>query len=245
MKSVIQVISAMDEARNLFDYLPHTLEEEVEKPFVRFLWEVFQENYTNKHYQFAYVAYYMLWTKFVYYTIGKIRTILPEDFKKGLIGFGRDSNILSKEKPLKFTQVNDRSILQLLKLTGCTDDQIKLYNEFVTDRNKVAHASSMRKFSTEGEIDEQINSMLRAVEEIQNNTKPMITRYYKIFLHDYSNAAILNNFSKSELVEFIESNYFSLKDIEICNNFNIRALQDNNEGAIILHNTLREYYRTT
>lgn len=85
------------------------------------MWDAFETNYTHGKYQFAFLAYHMLTMSFVYFNLWQIRQTRPEDFEKGLIGFGKDieKNLLEATSPFVFSTVNERSILRLLKLIAC------------------------------------------------------------------------------------------------------------------------------
>ena len=80
----------MEEAAELGNYLPLSFKTRSEQDYIAFLWDAFETNYTHGKYQFAFLAYHMLTMSFVYFNIWQIRQARPEDFGKGLIGFGKD-----------------------------------------------------------------------------------------------------------------------------------------------------------
>lgn len=65
----------MEEAYQIFSYLPLRYKNDEEAGYVRYLWKAFGSNYENELYQFAYMSYHMLFMCFVYFTIWKILTI--------------------------------------------------------------------------------------------------------------------------------------------------------------------------
>ena len=59
----------MEEAAELWDYLPLSVNSPNEQKYVTFLWEAFETNYTHGKYQFAFLAYHMLTMSFVYFNL--------------------------------------------------------------------------------------------------------------------------------------------------------------------------------
>jgi hypothetical protein len=140
----------MEEAAELGNYLPLSFKTRSEQEYIAFLWDVFDTNYTHGKYQFAFLAYHMLTMSFVYFNIWQIRQARPEDFEKGLIGFGKDieKNLLEATSPFVFSAVIERSILRLLKLIACDNGKIGTYVKLVDDRNDTAHPNGSIFFST-------------------------------------------------------------------------------------------------
>jgi len=106
----------LEEAAELSNYLPLSFKTPKEQEYIEFLWDAFETNYTYGKYQYAFLAYHMLTMSFVYFNIWQIRQSWPEDFGKGLIGFGKDieKSLLEATSPFVFSTVNERSILRLL-----------------------------------------------------------------------------------------------------------------------------------
>ena len=238
----------MDEALDLADYLPVSFKVPSEQEYVSFLWAAFEENYDGAKYQFAFLAYHMLMMSFVYFNIWQIKQTRPDDFEKGLIGFGRDENALVRAtSPFSFSIVNERTILRFLKLIACDNSKIGVYAKLVDDRNDTTHANGNIFFTTQQEVDEQIRRVLQAVEDIQTHSRPIVNHCYEEFLlqsydpdeREYSDA-------EDQIREvLIHGNYMSRKDIELCINFDISSMRhDNRYGVGALHNTLCEAYGT-
>jgi hypothetical protein len=237
----------MDEAFNLVDYLPMSFKNSGEQEYISFLWVAFETNYENGKYQFAFLAYHMLLMSFVYFNIWQIRQAQPGDFEKGLIGFTGDdeTTLLRATSPFAFSKVNERTVLRLFRLVGCDDSRIGNYRKLVDDRNDAAHANGNIFFKTHQEADVQIHQVIRAVEEIQTHSRPLISRCYQEFLlqsHNPEEREYLD--SEDQIREvLIHGNYMSRKDIEVCINFDISALEDTDMDAIeALHNALCEAY---
>ena len=226
----------MDEALNMVDYLPMSFKNPGEQEYISFLWEVFETNYESGKYQFAFLAYHMLMMSFVYFNIWQIREARSDDFEKGLIGFARDdeTTLLRATSPFAFSKVNERTILRLFRLVGCDDSRIGNYRKLVDDRNDAAHANGNIFFNTQHEADAQISQVIRAVEEIQTYTHPIIGRRYQEFLLQSHNPEEREYLDTEDQIRevLIHGNYMSRKDIEICIDFDLSALEDDNRESI-------------
>ena len=77
----------MEEAYQIFSYLPLRYRNDEEAEYVHYLWKAFENNYQNGQYQFTFMSYHMLFMSFVYFTIWKIKSIHPEDYDKISLGF--------------------------------------------------------------------------------------------------------------------------------------------------------------
>ncbi len=233
----------MDEALDLADYLPMSFKNPGEQEYISFLWEAVEANYENGKYQFAFLAYHMLMMSFVYFNIWQIRQALPDDFEKGLIGFSRDDEtaLLRATSPFTFSRVNERTVLRLFRLIGCDDSQIGNYRKLVEDRNDAAHVNGNIFFNTQHEADAQIRHVIRAVEEIQTYSRPIISRRYQEFLLQSHNPEEREYLDAEDQIRevLIHGNYMSRKDIDYCVNLDIFALEDDNRESIdVLHNAL-------
>ena len=240
----------MYEALELADYLPISFKTPTEEEYISFLWEAFEGNYDGDKYQFAFLAYHMLMMSFIYFNIWQVRQTWPDDFEKGLIGFASDDDRerLRDTSPFTFSKVNERGVLRLFRLIGCDDSQIGNYRKLVDDRNNAAHANGNVYFKTQCQADEQIHRVLRAVDEIQTHSHPVIRLCYEKFLLDSHKPEEREHLLAEDQVRevLIHGNYMSRRDIDLCANFDISALPHQNKQAIEdLHNTLRDVYGTT
>ena len=237
----------MDEALDLLDYLPVSFKTPSEQEYISFLWDAFEENFASAKYQFAFLGYHMLMKSFVYFNLWQLRRAIPDDFEKGLIGFSKESEktLLKAPSPFIFSAVGESAILRLLRLMGCDDSKIGQYGKLIRDRNNAAHANGRIFLRTQQEADSQIREVLRAVHEIQTHSQPIINRCYEDFLIQSYNLDEREYPDTEDQIRevLIHSNYMSLKDIEICVNFDVSVLEDDNRDAIeALHNTLCEAY---
>ena len=133
----------MEEAWDILEYLPKSFKSEKDQEYIHFLWESFLSNYESGKYQFAYLAYHMLFMSFVYFIVWRIKENKPEDFLKALVGFQNETEreLLEASSPFVFHKINESVIFRFLKLLGCDKTKIGNYTKMVKDRNEVAHSN--------------------------------------------------------------------------------------------------------
>ncbi len=240
----------MEEAAELGNYLPLSFKTPSEQDYIAFLWDAFETNYTHGKYQFAFLAYHMLTMSFVYFNIWQIRQSRPEDFEKGLIGFGKDieKELLTATSPFVFSTVNKRRIFRLLKLIDCDNGKIGTYAKLVDDRNNIAHPNGNIFFSTQVALECKVHEILRVVEEIQSHSRPVIECCYREFLlqnHDPEEREYLDAADQIREV-LIHGNYLSQEDIDICLAYDLASLAGHKHYTSIrqLHNALIAEYET-
>ncbi len=240
----------MEEASDLLAYLPQSFKSPKEQEYIEFLWDAFETNYTHGKYQFAFLAYHMLTMSFVYFNIWQIKQTEPDDFAKGLIGFGKDveKNLLEATSPFVFSAVNERSILRLLKLIACDNGKIGTYAKLVDDRNDTAHPNGNIFYSTAAALDAKIREILRIVDEIQALSKPVIEHCYHEFLLRSADPEEREYPDPGDQIRevLIHDNYLSERDIGFCLDFELESLKEEAGIAGIeeLHNALIAGYRS-
>ena len=238
----------MEEAAELGNYLPLSFKTRSEQEYIAFLWEVFETNYTNSKYQFAFLAYHMLTMSFVYFNIWQIRQARPEDFEKGLIGFRKDieKTLLEATSPFVFSTVNERSILRLLKLIACDNSKIGTYAKLVDDRNDTAHPNGNIFFSTQAALDTKVRDILRVVAEIQAHSRPVIEQAYREFLIQNQGSEEREYPDPADQIRevLIHGNYLSWEDINVCLEYELVSLarHKNYESMRQLHDALIAEY---
>ena len=237
----------MDEALDLVDYLPVSFKTPGEEEYISYLWDVFETNYENGKYQFAFLAYHMLMMSFVYFNIWQIKQARSEDFRKGLIGFDKDTEklFLNASSPFSFSGMRERTVLRFLKLISCDNSKIGVYAKLVNDRNETTHANGNIFFTTQRDVDGQINNVLRAVKEIQAHSYPMLEDFYRDFLYQSCDPEKREYLDADDQIRevLIRGNYMSWRDVEICAKLDASVLKhDQFEQIETLHNALCAIY---
>jgi hypothetical protein len=237
----------MEEALELGSYLPISYRTSSEEEYISFLWDAFNTNYTHGKYQFAFLAYHMLTLSFVYFNVWQIKQAQPNSFAYGAIGFSKDieKGLLTATSPFDYSAVNESSILRFLKLISCDNDKIGNYTKLVKDRNDSAHSNGHIYFNSVETLDAKVAQILRAVEEIQSHSRPVIEHIYIDFLRQSYDPEVRENVDAGDQIRevLIHGNYLSRKDIEICASCSLDTLRTHERFADVeaLHNDLRAY----
>jgi hypothetical protein len=239
----------MEEALTLADYLPIEFKAEGEDKYIRFLWDAFQTNYEAEKYEFAGIAFHLLYMSFVSFSVWQIRAARLIDFDKALIGLVLDSEtaLLNADSPFKFFEkLKESQLFRFLKLIGCNNHQIGEFAKFVKRRNKIAHPSGTVFFNDRSSIDAELELMMREVVNIQNHMRPVIADVYTGFLTTSSDIETRQYSEPYEeiRVNLIHKNYMSQKDLEVCSTYDLVPLstQPNFGEMDSLHTTLLNTY---
>lgn len=220
----------MDDAIPILEYLPNTFKNKSESDYIAFLWETFESNFKNDKYQFAILAYHMLYISFVYFSVWQIKNNRAEDFSKSLVGFSKDDEkgLVEATSPFSFWMINEARIFRFLKLIGCDNSEIGRFAKLVQLRNDIAHPNGNIFFSDQTTANLKISDILRQMEAIQNHMQPVIHDCLKRFLLESWNPESREYEDPSDQIRevLIHANYLSQKDIEACINFDISALSN-------------------
>lgn len=218
-----------EDAFQILDYLPYQYKTVREEEYINFLWETFEVNYEKEKYQFAFIAYHMLFMSFVYFSVWKIKINREKDFAKALIGFSKDleNDMLDASTPFDFSKINESSIFRFFKLVGCKNDKIGEFTKIVKTRNDISHSNGNIFFNSQDLLDEKINEVLRCIEKIQERTECIIGNTFKQFLKNNWNNNGREWLDDGDQIReiLIRKNYFSKNDIEYCLTFDINLLK--------------------
>jgi len=197
----------IDDAEKIFEYLPA----EKDKAYLEFLWETCGCNFEKEKYQFSYLAYYMVFMMFIYFSLWKVKTARPECFQKSLIGFGKDieKKFLDAITPFDFSELKERSMFRFFKLIGFDNSRIGQWVKIVDNRNKMAHSNGHIYLNSEEQLSECISRILKCVEEIQHNMVDVVMAIFEEVLKEEGEG--FDHFQQVLLFE----NYFSRQDMKI------------------------------
>jgi hypothetical protein len=238
----------MEGAERIFDYLPYSYASQSEEEYIQFLNEAFYVNYEAEKYQFAFLAYHMLFMSFVYCIIWKIKSFHLPDFQKALIGFDKDmeKEFLNASSPFTFHSLNERRSFRLFKLLGCPDDKIGNYQKVVVHRNKTAHSNGNIFLKDSGALEERVLEMLSYAEEIHGYWKPVMGKLYGRFLLESKNPNGREYYDPADQLNevLIRKHYLSAMDIRDCSEFDLDTLGKPTGIRSItkLHRTLKESF---
>ena len=239
----------MEEALELTEYLPQSFANANEQTYLDFLWSAFQTNYEAERYEFASLAFHLLYMSFVSFSIWQIKLARPEQFAMAMIGLRSEdeNNLLESDSPFRFyDKLKESQIFRFLKLTGCNNQQIGEFAKFVSRRNKIAHPTGSVFFNDQASIDQEITRMMKEVRNIEKQMEPVIHELYLRFLHDSADPeereyAVLED---EITANFVHKNYMSAADIACCRGVDIESLDGEPfHGAMKeLHDALAALY---
>ncbi|MHC1547255.1 hypothetical protein [Phyllobacterium sp. K27] len=239
----------MDEALELSGFMPVSYGTQSEGEYIAFLWDAFRTNYEGGKFEFASLAFHLLYMSYVSFSIWQIRLVREQDFKRALIGFQSESEmkLLSAANPFLFyEQLKESQIFRFLKLLGCANEQIGEFSKFIKRRNKIAHPSGTVFFNDRAAIDAEIADMMREVRNIENHMQPVISEMYGRFLLDSANQDELQYSTLEQEIEvnLIHRDYVSMKDLAVCLDYNINAFVEHPRFEIIqtLHQSLSDRF---
>lgn len=219
----------MDEALELGTYLPRSFASASEQAYLDFLWSAFQTNYEAERYEFASLAFHLLYMSFVSFSIWQIRLARPGPFSMAMVGFRREEegSLMDCESPFKFyDRLKESQIFRFLKLIGCTNQQVGEFAKFVKRRNKIAHPTGTVFFNDQAAIDAEVVDMMKEVRHIEAHMQPVVLELYHRFLSERADEdewqfAVPGDEVQANLVH---ANYMSDADLAFCRNFDIASL---------------------
>lgn len=240
----------MDEAMRIHDYLPISYANREEEAYIRFLWGAFETNYSAEKYEFANLAFHLLYMSFVCFSVWQIRAARRTDFDKAMVGFQSDveNKLASAETPFKFFEnLKETAIFRFIKLVGCDNQQVGEFSKFVKQRNRIAHPSGTVFFNSKENIDAQIEQIMVEIEHIQKHMTPVLHDCLRSFLEQNADPEEWEYSLPKDQIDaaLIHAHYFSGKDVDTCIEFDIGAFEDHTSGRSIreLFEAFQDAYR--
>ncbi|MGU5753863.1 hypothetical protein ACV1EG_13495 [Aeromonas caviae] len=208
----------MDAALEIHDYLPLAYPSAGEGEYIRFVWEAFESNYVAGKYQFAMLAFHMLYMSYVYFSVWQIRQAKPEAFTHAVLFQQKEKELLTASSPFTFSEVNERSIFKFLRLAGCENQHIGKFQKLVDQRNEIAHPNGNIFFSDQATADQRIEEVMQQIRRIQAHMPSVLHACLLQFLRDSANPDEREIADSAVHVEmsFLHKHYLSRKDIEAC-----------------------------
>jgi len=239
----------MDEALRIHDYLPISYANREEEAYIRFLWDAFETNYNTEKYEFANLAFHLLYMSFVCFSVWQIRAARRADFDNAMVGFQRDveNKLASADTPFKFFEnLKESTIFRFIKLVGCNNEQVGEFSKFVKQRNRIAHPSGTVFFNSKENIDQQIEQVLIEIEHIQQHMVPVLHDCLHSFLGKNADPEEWEYSIPKDQIDaaLIHTHYFSSKDVEACLTFDVDTFDGHANAASIseLFSVFREAY---
>jgi len=239
----------MDDALRIHEFLPVSYANKNEEAYVKFLWDAFEFNYNHAKYEFANLAFHLLYMSFACFSVWQIRAARRSDFDKAMVGFQIDveSKLAKADTPFKFFEnLRETTIFRFIKLVGCTNEQVGEFSKFVKQRNRIAHPSGTVFFNSKDNIDEHIAQIMTEIDCIQSHMGETLHDCMRKFLVENWNADDWQFSVPKDQIDsaLIHANYFSHKDIETTLLFDISSLQGPNfEAMAQLFETFKQEFK--
>lgn len=238
----------MDAALEIHDYLPLACPSTGEGEYIRFLWEAFESNYEAGKYQFAMLAFHMLYMSYVYFSVWQIKQAKPEAFTHAVLFQQKEKELLTASSPFTFSEVNERSIFKFLRLAGCESQHIGKFQKLVDQRNEIAHPNGNIFFSDRSTANQRIEEVMQQIRGIQAHMTTVLHTCLMQFLRDSANPdeREISDIEDHAEINFLHKNYLSRKDIEVCitcylQEFNDSPFKDEVQALMqVLRNKMEE-----
>lgn len=220
----------MDDALTILDYLPLSYRNKEEERYVGFLWESFASNYENGKYEFANLAFHLLYMSYICFAVWRIRAARRADFEKAMVGFQSsiENKLYEADSPFKFYEhLKESAIFRFIKLIGCGNEQVGECAKFVKYRNRIAHPSGTTLFNDQQALDDHVAQVLAEVGNVQAYMTPVLHELFSEFLRSDSNDPERREAPDAQTeieTNLLHRHYLSQKDIEACLNFDIDTL---------------------
>lgn len=241
----------MDDAQPILEYLPASYKNRSEGDYIAFLWEAFESNYRNGKYQFALLAYHMLYMSYVYFSVWQIKHAHVEKYQQASIFLaGRklsEDDLIGLTSPFSLSKIEERTIFRMLRLAGCEHDEIKPFMKLVDDRNEIAHPNGNIFFSDQKSADARIAEILGQIDAIQIHMRPVVHDCLRRFLLESWNPDEREYPDAGDQIRevLIHANYFSQKDIECALQYDIECLlgEEHRDAAAYLFEEFKSEYK--
>lgn len=229
----------MDEARAILDYLPLSYRNKDEDQYVGFLWDSFASNYESEKYEFANLAFHLLYMSYICFAVWRIRAARRTDFEKAMVGFQSEveNKLYKADSPFQFYEhLKESTIFRFIKLIGCGNDQVGEFAKFVKYRNRIAHPSGTTLFNDQQALDDHVAQVLTEVGNVQSHMTSVLHDLLREFLCSDSNDPEKREAPDAQTeieTSLLHRYYLSLKDIETCLGFDIESLAEQPDFPVI------------
>lgn len=210
----------MDEALEIHDYLPVAYPSAGEGEYIRFVWEAFESNYEAGKYQFAMLAFHMLYMSYVYFSVWQIKQVRTFDFENALtfLEEKRRKQLLEASSPFTLHVVSESGVFGFLRLIGCEDQHLGNFKKPVKLRNDSAHPNGVIALTDQAATDARIEDVMQQIRGIQTHMPSVLHACLLQFLRDSANPEEreIADIEVHVDMNFLHKHYLSRKDIEAC-----------------------------
>lgn len=181
-------------------YLPLSSDDPENIEYLGYLKSAYEENIGNEKYQFALLAFHMMFMTYIYkqfwclkeYDFAKVKRFCDNNKQLAEIYSVFDMSILPEKSSIDFTMqslgfhVNKRSDVQ----------------QFVDTRDKCAHASGFIQYN-DRDVENHFNKVLEYMDQISEKTKSSVQNMFELTLKEFWQSESFNRISSAEKAEKI------------------------------------------
>lgn len=215
------------------NYLPVEYIDLENKEYIEYLSDAYLKNVEAEIYQFAFIAFHLLYMSFIYKTIWLLKKEKYENLDFHLEKITKELQIVYS--PFDFSTIPEGKSFDILKCLRFHPNEIKILSSPVDDRNNCSHASGKIHYSKEG-IERLISDELRNSEQILQKTRLSLETVLKKFINDNWDPDTREQMSSKEAVAiFIKNNLLSSKDIELLTSLVIPEMHEKSSKKRIIY----------
>jgi hypothetical protein len=208
-------------------------------------------NYGGEQYQFAYFGLHLLYMTYVYFSVKKISTILPERYKDAMIFarpyHGRKLDFNNLDSVFDYSLVSEKELPAILKIIGLDNGQIGKIGGLVETRNDMAHANGRFAILNEKSFRTAADGVCDSARNIHRCMDGQIRIWFKNFLLSYCNNEFEEYDEVSDIIteQMIQGFNLSPQELNICNEMSIGLLIKENpvfgDALTNFKKTLKQY----
>jgi hypothetical protein len=180
---------------NIMRYLPISSDDQENIEYLDYLKSAYAENVENKKYQFALLAFHMMFMSFIYkqfwclkeYDFDKVKRFCDRNQQLSDICAIYDMSILKEKDSIAFT----------MDSLGFHTNRKSDVQQFVDTRDKCAHASGFIQYS-ERDVENHFIKVLEYIEQISDKSKISVQRMFELTLKDFWGADSFKRLTSAE-----------------------------------------------
>ena len=191
------MIEYLDKIRK---YLPISSDDPENIEYLEYLKSAYEENIDNKKYQFALLAFHMMFMTNIYkqfwclkeYDFAKVKRFCDRNQQLSEIYSVYDMSILKEKDSIAYT----------MDSLGFHPNKKSDVQQFVDTRDKCAHASGFIQYN-ERDVENHFKKVIEYMEQISIKTKPIVQSMFELTLKEFWNSDSFNRLSSAEKAEKI------------------------------------------
>ena len=208
-------------------------------------------NYGGEQYQFAYFGLHLLYMTYVYFSVKKTSTIIPERYKDAMIlarpYHGEKVDFDNINSAFVYSLMPEKELPKVLKIIGFGDDKISEIGGLVSKRDDMAHATGSLAIKNEQGFFSEAGRLCASARNIHRCMDGQIRNWFKDFLLRYCNNEFEEYDEVSDIIteQMIEGFNLSSQELSVCNAMSLKSLiqehPEFNQKLLEFKSTLKKY----